>query len=125
MSVRLIVNDGFVVEDIEVSIDGGPFTICSDIEPAFKVLVGLKIGPGWYRLVKERIGGRKGCTHVVEMLGPIATAALQTMYPALARRNPADPDGKKRPPSQIDGCHALKADGPLIRDRYPDFYRGD
>lgn len=125
MSVRLTVNEGFVVEDIEVAIDGGPFTICSDIESAFQILVGLKIGPGWYRQVKEKIGGRKGCTHVVEMLGPIATAALQTMYPALGRRNPADPEGKKRPPSQIDGCHALRTDGQLIRNRYPDFYRED
>jgi len=123
MSVRLTVNETFEVDDIEVSIDGGPFNICCDIEPAFKVLIGLKIGPGWYKQVKERIGGRKGCTHVVEMLGPIATATLQTMYPALARRNPSDPKGAKRPPSQINGCHALRTDGPLIKERYPEFYK--
>ena len=123
MSVRLTVNETFEVDDIEVSIDGGPFNICCDIEPAFKVLIGLKIGPGWYKQVKERIGGRKGCTHVVEMLGPIATATLQTMYPALARRNPSDPKGAQRPPSQINGCHALRTDGPLIKERYPEFYK--
>ena len=28
--------------------------------------------------VRERLGGTEGCTHIVELLGPVATTAFQT-----------------------------------------------
>ena len=51
----------------------------------FDELVGLKIAPGWRRQVQAAIGGRHGCTHITELLGPVATVAYQTMYGQDAR----------------------------------------
>jgi hypothetical protein len=53
----------------------------------FHNLVGLQIGPGWRRKVQAAIGGRHGCTHITELLGPVATIAYQTLYGEEARRN--------------------------------------
>ena len=51
----------------------------------FQRLVGLRIKSGWTQKVKELLGGVEGCTHLVELLGPVATTAFQTIYPVLAR----------------------------------------
>ena len=42
---------------------------------------GLRVGPGWRRAVRARLGGVQGCTHPVELLGPLATTAYQTVHP--------------------------------------------
>jgi Protein of unknown function (DUF2889) len=53
----------------------GPFAICPAINPAFADLEGLRIGPGWQRAVQARPGGVRGCAHLVELLGLLATTA--------------------------------------------------
>lgn len=123
MYVRLTVDDKFVVRAIEAVIEDSPFNICPTIEPAFQVLVGEVVAAGWNRRVRAKLGGTKGCTHLVEMMAPLATATFQTVYPALERRR-AD-DGKRADkPSILDGCHAMDVTGPLVKDRWPDFYEG-
>ena len=36
--------------------------------------------------MKTAIGGAHGCTHITELLGPMATTAFQTLYGEIARR---------------------------------------
>ncbi|MCW8835202.1 MAG: DUF2889 domain-containing protein [Rhodospirillales bacterium] len=124
MWVRVTVDDELVVRSVETAMEAGPYNLCSDIAPAFRALEGLKIGPGWFRKVKEAVGGVKGCTHVVEMLGPLATATLQTLYPALSRKLEKTPPEKRGKPFQLDGCHALASDSLIVKDRWPEHYRG-
>jgi hypothetical protein len=122
MWVRLTVDDALLVRDIEVSSDKTPFRICPDIAPGFAVLKGLQIGPGWNRAVKERVGGVKGCTHIVELMGPLATVAYQTIYWAAERKeSQRDPNSR---PHQLDTCHALASDSEVVREHFPQFYRG-
>ncbi len=65
-----------------------------------------------------RLGGVKGCTHLVELaIGALATTAIQTIGP-LRRRVPG------RRPGHLDTCHALATDGEVVRARYPEFYTG-
>ena len=59
--------------------------MCGDIAPDFKKLIGLRIGGGFHRAVRERLGGVHGCTHIVELLGPVATTAFQTVSSGKAR----------------------------------------
>ncbi|HRE16891.1 MAG TPA: hypothetical protein PLW86_07450, partial [Rhodocyclaceae bacterium] len=58
--------------------------------------------------------GVNGCTHIVELMGPIATTAFQTIYPILSRER----EEQGRPPV-IDTCHALAADGPVVAMIWP------
>ena len=52
---------------------------CDAIVPAYRKLVGLAIRPGYHQRVKELLGGVRGCTHITELAGSLATAAFQTL----------------------------------------------
>ena len=122
MRIRLTVNEDMLVLGVDAVIDESPFNICNDITAAFKVLEGLHVGPGWNRKVREKLGGVRGCTHLVEMLGPLATATYQTLYPALKRRRESLPEDERDKPSLIDGCHAMDSTGVLVQERWPEYY---
>ena len=81
MWLRLTVDDELVIRDVEAVTDHSPFPICRGITGNFARLKGLSIRPGFHAKVKELLGGVEGCTHLVEMLGPVATTAFQTIYP--------------------------------------------
>ena len=119
MWIRLTVDDGLIIHGAEASTDYSPFGICGSVTPDFKKLVGLTIGPGWTREARQRIGGVHGCTHLFELLGPMATVAYQTRVKKTNQREP----GKK--PGHLDTCHALVTDGPVVKANYPEFYTGD
>lgn len=131
MWLRLTVDDDFVVRDVEAVTDHSPYEMCPAITPNFKRLIGLKIGPGWNRKVKERVGGIQGCTHLVELLAPMATVAFQTI--AIGARNRRDelfgitraprPESADTPPPSILGtCHAWAKTSPVVARFAPDFF---
>jgi len=125
MHIRLTLDDDYIVKDIEVVTDGSPFSICPDVAPNFAVVKGLKIGPGWNRTLKELLGGTRGCTHHVEMLGAMATVAFQTIWAQLSREKKKAPESdSSRRPGVIDTCHAFAADGEVVRKHWPKFYSG-
>ena len=123
MWLRLTVDDELRVHEVEATTDAGPFSICPAITDQFKKLRGLRIGRGWRRRVNELLGGVKGCTHLVELLGPVATTAFQTIYPIKSRREKSATGGKK--PPIIDSCHALASDSEVVKRHWPEFYNGD
>lgn len=122
MWLRLTVDDHLVVHEIEAATDASPFAVCGEVTERFKQLRGLKIGRGWRRKVMQLLGGVHGCTHLVELLGPVATTAFQTIFPIKSRRKDAHADGKK--PPMLDSCHALATDGEIVRLHWPRFYTG-
>lgn len=128
MWVRLTVDDNLILRGIEAVTDRSPFPVCPAIAPNFERLVGLSIRPGFLSRVRERLGGVEGCTHLVELMGPIATTAYQTIYPyrqRLARqRGDAPPQPPKERPRLIDTCHAFRSDGEIVKRLWPDYYTG-
>lgn len=122
MWLRLTIDLDFLIHDAEAATDAGPYASCGDITPNFKSLIGVKIGPGWRREIGARLGGIKGCTHLVELLGPLGTTAYQATNRAREMRNAAKPLTKK--PFQINACHVYKEDGPAVLERWPQFYTG-
>ncbi len=87
MILRVTINRERVIKHAEAITITGPYSICPTANDVFHNLVGLQIGPGWRRKVQAAIGGRHGCTHITELLGPVATIAYQTLYGEEARRN--------------------------------------
>jgi len=137
MSIRLTLNDRFTIVDVDAVTDKSPYRICGDVTPDFKKLIGLRVGGGFHREVRARLGGVHGCTHIVELLGPVATTAFQTISSGKARElerahraksDPAHqedvPSKPRRKPYVIDTCHAWAANGPVVKRWAPDFYSG-
>ncbi len=122
MWLRLTIDPGFEIREVEVKMDHTPFGICSAIEPDYARLVGVRIGPGWNRRVRSLFGGTGGCTHIGEILGRLGTVAIQAMYGR--RRNSAGGEKGGRP-WVIDGCHAWAADGPVVKREFPAWYTGE
>lgn len=130
MWIRLTVDRNFIVQNVEVTTDAGPYALCPAILPSFQKLKGLKIGAGWNRNVREHLGGSKGCAHLVDMLKPIATVAFHTVRfsdsaPANATTAEDARQSAKPPRPPVNTCHVWASDGELIRAEHPDFYTGD
>ncbi len=123
MWLRLTVDEELCIHAVEAATDHAPFPVCPEITPRFRDLEGLRIGPGWQRAVRERLGGVRGCTHLVELLGPLATTAYQTL--AGRRRERAEQAAERgERPAMLDTCHALASDGPVVRELWPRFFSG-
>src|SRR3546814_2968671 len=80
MSIRLTIDGDFKVHDIEAVTDYSPFTICPNVTPNFKRMIGAEIKLGWTLQVRKALGGVEGCTHLVDLLIAMATVAFQTLY---------------------------------------------
>ena len=122
MWIRLTIDLDMLIHEAEAKTDDGPYPICGDIAVNFRQLAGVTIGRGWRRHVAMRLGGIKGCTHLVELLGPLATTAFQATGRARDAHNANRPITK--PPYQLNSCHVYKDDGPAVLDRWPQFYTG-
>jgi hypothetical protein len=143
MWIRLTMDENMVIHDVEAVTDSSPYRMCPNITPNFKRLIGLRITGGFHRKAHERVGGTQGCTHIVELLRPVATTAYQTIESDKARalidahkarqaalrgetpapERPVAPE-HMRPPSVMDTCHAWAADGDAVRRNAPLFYTG-
>lgn len=129
MSLRLSIDSTFTVREVEAVMNEKPYSVCSGVLDNFQKLIGLTIGPGWNRKAREAVGGVKGCTHLVELLGPIATIAFQTLSGDYAQQLIAEQGGEKpleekqgQAPFMLNGCYAWRPQSEVVKTLYPDFY---
>lgn len=122
MSVRLVVNADLEVLDVLASTDASPYGICREATETLQSVKGLRLGLGWSRAVRERLAGRQGCTHLTELLKPLATVAIQTLWD-VRKDQPAqrDPGGK---PVKIDSCYAYASNRAIVQERWPEHFDG-
>ena len=124
MTLTLTVNASLVIVAAQACTLHAPHAECKTIESAYVGLVGLRIGPGFIGAVKKRFRGALGCTHITELLGPVATTAIQTLAGAAVNREQRARDqvaGKMPRPAMLDSCYALRSGGEVARRRWP-FY---
>jgi hypothetical protein len=118
MFVRLTIDDDFCLRDIEVVTAAGPATACPEATANYRRLIGERVGSGWRRTLRAKVGGVEGCTHITELLTAMATVAYQTLGPTLRKRGQVSQrDGK---PRMIDSCHAFRRGGALVRRMWPE-----
>jgi DUF2889 family protein len=118
MWLRITVDRELKIVDAAASMDAMPYVdYCNQVVPAYKLLIGLAIRPGYQQRLKELLGGVRGCTHITELAGSLATATFQTM--AGQRIQP-----EHQKPFQLDRCHALAVTSPVVGRYYPKWYRG-
>jgi len=126
MQLRLTLDRTMTVREVAVTTHHAPYAACPEVAPAYRKLIGAKVGAGWRKAVTEAVGRLKGCTHVTELLMPAATVAFQTMgsWPKGGKvATETEPDPGEQKPYFIDGCHAWRSDGPVVERLFPVFFR--
>ncbi|MBM3541137.1 MAG: DUF2889 domain-containing protein [Alphaproteobacteria bacterium] len=124
MWLRITIDTDMMIHAAEASTEYGPYAMCGAITPNYAKLKGIRIGPGWRRQVREVVGGIKGCTHLVELLGPLATTAYQTIWPALSKKQKDENRASGKQPAIIGSCHAYATDSPVVKRNWPEHYTG-
>jgi len=120
MSLRLVFDEDLLLHDVIAVTDAAPHAICPEAAAAVASLKGERIGPGFNRRVRERLGGALGCTHIAELLGPAATTAFQTLSPVrIAGPDALDATGR---PAKIDSCYAYGRSREVVRLQWPAFH---
>ncbi|HEY7990906.1 MAG TPA: DUF2889 domain-containing protein [Stellaceae bacterium] len=128
MWIRLTIDDMLTIQGVEAVTDASPYSICPNVTPNFQRLIGLRIGPGFRKQVRERLGGTEGCTHLVELLGPVGTTAFQTVMPLVDRdlykrhQGAASeaPPARKRP-ALLNSCYAFSDEREVVARQWPEF----
>lgn len=121
MGVRLVYDAELLIHAVETFTEAAPYGECPDGGQALQSLVGLRMASGWSREVRSRLGGARSCTHLMELLIPMATTAFQSLSQVhRGRAERVDATGK---PLKIDSCYAYGQERELVRVHWPQFHR--
>ena len=119
--VRLVIDEDMLVHDAGAALGASPFDACRGAAKTLAPLRGLRIGAGWNKRVRELLSGTASCTHIVELLGPMATTAFQGLAPQrLARLAQSGSDAHK---SKVDSCYAYASDREVVAQLWPDLHK--
>ncbi|XAH21997.1 DUF2889 domain-containing protein [Xylophilus sp. GW821-FHT01B05] len=119
--VRLTVDGNYAVRDIRAASDVTPYAVCKEAETTLQVLVGERLVRGWSATVKQHLRGAASCTHLMEVLIPLATTALQGirgLRPASERKRSGG-----GAPAQLDSCYAYSREREIVLRFWPEHYR--
>jgi hypothetical protein len=97
---------------------GTPYAGCDEVNANFQRLVGLSVGRGFRKALRERLGGVEGCTHMLALLDAMAAAAVQAFASNVhAPRIPGRPEPVRiwRLDALVDTCHSYRSDGPVMQ----------
>lgn len=121
MVVRVVYDDRLVVRAIASTTTAAPYANCQHGGQALQSVVGLAMTRGWSKEIKQRLGGSRCCTHLMELLIPMATTAFQSLSTD-SRSQPERVDVTGRP-IKIDSCFAYGAHGELVQRQWPEYFR--
>lgn len=118
MGLRITVDLDLNIFKAEALIENSPYHMCPSIAERYKLLEGLQIAPGFTRKTRELFGGVKGCTHLLELLGPLATTAYQTTH--LVRQE--EWESSSAPQPLLNTCHSFAEDSEVVKKYWPEHY---
>lgn len=121
MLLRVTFNESFTITAAQASYEAAPYgRHCSAIEGAYAALVGMNLLKGFRDTVKRRFARTEGCTHMTELSYVLPTVAVQAL--SNKRREQRATGDETQRPFQLEGCHALRLDGPVAKEFYPKWY---
>jgi len=128
MRIRMTVDRSLTIRGVQAITERGPYAVCGDIGAAYASLEGLAIAPGFRRQLQTRLGGRRGCRHLSDLVAAMAVAFTQAAWHVrdeihLARPARTPRGAAEGPPPEIDACHALASDGETVKRYYPMYFR--
>ncbi|NPV93538.1 MAG: DUF2889 domain-containing protein [Firmicutes bacterium] len=81
--IRVRIMVGFpemVIRDAQVEFVSCPWDLCYEAAGVMSRLVGLKLGRGIRKTVKEAVAGSDGCSHLGELMSEVMQALMQAHY---------------------------------------------
>lgn len=124
MVIVMAVDEDMVIQELEARTQAAPTPYCTEMNAAYRNLVGVRIGPGFKAEVKARIGGVKGCTHLTDLLGPMATTAMQASFANMQTQERVDvltaSDTLLPKPWVIGTCHTYRMEGEAVKVIWPE-----
>ena len=124
ITVTLVIDGDMQVLDASARMRTTPFAVCTGAEQTLAPLKGLHLGAGWNRKVRELLKGAASCTHIVELLGPMATTAFQGLAPErLAALN--DPANEALHRARVNSCFAYAEQREVVAQLWPHLSRRD
>ena len=122
MVMTMVIDEYLVVKDIKAEMKATPFGVCLEAQNTLSGVIGLQIGPGWTKKIKALLGGSASCTHLMELLGPMATTAFQGMAPK--RMQAVDrPENEHMRVGKVNSCYAYAEHREVIARLWPDLYK--
>lgn len=118
MQLRLTVDRERRIHALVSAMPGTPYSGCAEVNPNFQRLLGLSVGRGFRKALREHLGGVEGCTHMLALLDAMAAAAVQAFASnarAPRRAGQAEPVRIRRIDALIDTCWSYRSDGPVMQ----------
>ncbi|RTE65737.1 DUF2889 domain-containing protein [Amphritea opalescens] len=119
LAIRLTIDLELNILDAVASMDNTPFRMCPSIADRYSLLTGQQIAPGFTKKCKELFSGINGCTHLLELLGPIATTAFQATHQERLDKARQDENHK---PFNLNTCHTFDSAGEVVKKYWPAAY---
>ncbi|KIG03958.1 DUF2889 domain-containing protein [Caballeronia concitans] len=130
--LRITIDRKLNIVEAEASSDWAPYGgLCAESNSAYRGLIGLNLLRNFRREVRARLRGTAGCTHLTELCAVLPTAAMQAFFGDVWSDDMSDLFAQEdvnpaahpnRPPFELGGCHALRFDGPAVREYYPRWF---
>ncbi len=124
LSIRVTTDEKSNIVDVHLQFNQVPFEgHCEQIEPEYKKLIGLNLLKHFRQDVRERLGKSAGCTHMNELVELLPYVAVQVfIFGEKATREKVAFQASNEKPFHLDGCHALRTDGPAVAKYYPKWH---
>jgi hypothetical protein len=119
MCVRLLVGGWpLSILDAEAEMPGVPHELCPTTLESVKKVINIDIVSGYNNKVKRRLGGVKGCAHLMHLILAMGPAALHGYWAQRSRKHRPVPRSMDEVPGLsllINSCRLWKEDGPMMR----------
>lgn len=119
--LRLTIDIKSTIVGVIAVFDQEPFAgHCRRIHADYQKLIGLILLKGFRIGLRERLSGVDGCTHMNELAEVLPYAVVQAFaFSEADTRKKAGFESEHSRPIELDGCHALRSDGPVAAEFYP------
>ncbi|PTB92037.1 hypothetical protein C9974_13870 [Marinobacter sp. B9-2] len=121
LSLNICFDKSMKIVDLFASPKSFPYSECQCGGNALRNMIGVEMGPGWSRNIHDRVSYKEVCTHLRELLIPLATAAIQSMH--LEKEITASKVDDTGKPVRFNSCLAYNESGQLVKSLWPRFYK--
>jgi len=124
MALCVVIDDDYQIRDVRAQTLSAPWPDCNGVAEAYRELVGLRVGPGLSREVRNVLGKTRGCAHITDLLVQVGNTYLQASWPDReARQLRASGDPRQWPDphaaSFIGECYNWRPGAEAISREYP------